>query len=243
MSFSILTLNLWNVSAPLAPRYAALERGLKRLRPDVVCLQEADRDPATGKRQAALVAEMCGHPHVADEHELAIVSVGAITRLRSVALPDFPGDFPRRALMVETVIEGRPLRVTNTHLAYRPEMIKERKRQVDTLLTAMPEADGVPHVLCGDFNDVPPSPAVRAVLARKQRFQDAFALRHPDSAGFTYACRNVYVDPTSTLDQRIDYVFVSPDLVVDDCSVVFDGNDGFDFASDHFGVFCRLAFR
>ncbi|MFZ2093112.1 MAG: hypothetical protein WAU99_15365, partial [Pseudolabrys sp.] len=27
-----------------------------------------------------------------------------------------------------------------------------------------------------------------------------------------------------------------------DCTIVFDGNNGRDFASDHFGLFCRLEF-
>src|SRR5665213_1430850 len=51
MRLTVLTLNLWNVSAPLAPRMAALVAGLKMLRPDIVCLQEVADDPGT--RQAA----------------------------------------------------------------------------------------------------------------------------------------------------------------------------------------------
>jgi len=43
--------------------------------------------------------------------------------------------------------------------------------------------------------------------------------------------------------ERLDYIFASRDLALEDCSVVFDGNNGLDFVSDHFGVFCRLAFH
>ena len=62
-------------------------------------------------------------------------------------------------------------------------------------------------------------------------FHDVFAECHPNSPGFTYACRNRYVDPSWTIDERIDYIFANRDLVPQECSVVFDGNNGFDFVS------------
>jgi endonuclease/exonuclease/phosphatase family metal-dependent hydrolase len=247
MSFGVLTLNLWNINAPLEARYGALEAGLKRLRPNVVCLQEVDRDPKSGQSQAELVARMCGHAHVVTDGELAIVCSSPITRSSSVPLPEFPGDFSRRALSAELSIGGRPIWVTNTHLAYPPEMIEERRKQTEILLAAVEHLGATGRsaakVLCGDFNDTADSPAVRAVLDSKAGLQDVFAACCPGSPGITYACGNRYVDPSWTLDQRIDYIFASRDLAMKDCSVVFDGNDGFDLASDHFGVFCNLAFR
>jgi len=247
MSFGVLTLNLWNISEPLEARYAALETGLQQLRPEIVCLQEADRDPKSGQRQSELVAKMCGHAHVTDSNGLAIVCSSPVIRSTSASLPEFPGDFPRQGLSAELLIDGRPLLVTNTHLAYPPEMIQERKRQAEVLLAAIKHnrSAGRPiaQVLCGDFNDTPDSPAVRAVLDSEEEFQDVFAEYSPDSPGITYACHNKYVDPVWTVDERIDYIFASRDLVIKDCSVVFDGNNGFDLASDHFGVFCDLAFR
>jgi endonuclease/exonuclease/phosphatase family metal-dependent hydrolase len=246
MNFGVLTLNLWNINEPLEARYGALESGLKRLRPDIVCLQEADRDPKSGQRQAELVAIMCGHAHVVDHNGLAIVCSSPITRSSSVSLPEFPGDFPRQALSVELSIGGQPLLVTNTHLAYRPEMIEERQRQAETLMAAIkhhcPTGRPTAKILCGDFNDTLDSPAVRSVLDGEE-FQDAFATCLPGCQGITYSCRNRYVDPSWTLDERIDYIFASRDLATKDCSVVFDGNNGFDLASDHFGVFCNFAYR
>lgn len=55
--------------------------------------------------------------------------------------------------------------------------------------------------------------------------------------------KNPYVDPSLARYQRIDYIFAATEFVPKDCAVVFDGNNGLGFASDHFGVFCRLAFR
>jgi endonuclease/exonuclease/phosphatase family metal-dependent hydrolase len=246
-SFSVLTLNLWNINAPIETRFGALERGLKRLAPDIVCLQEVAREPQSGQSQADRVAKMCKHLHVAEDNGLAITSSIGFGPSTSVSLPEFRGDFPRSGLSVEMVIDGRPLLVTNTHLAYPPEMNQERKTQVDVLLAAIAQRCSTPtelaKVLCGDFNDTATSPAVRAVLDNDLHFRDVFAECHPGSSGFTYSTRNKYVERSWTLDERIDYIFASQDIIRTDCSVVFDGSGGLDLVSDHFGVFCRLALK
>ena len=245
MGFRVLTLNLWNISEPLAVRYRALEVGLKQLRPDIVCLQEVYRDPSSGRSQAALVADMCNLAHTVEHNGLAILSANPAVRSDSAALPEFPGDFPREILLVEFEIEGRPLLVANTHLAYPPELVEERRQQVVALLAAIERfySEMPAKILCGDFNDVPDSPAVRAVLDSKQEFRDAFAECHPGESGFTYLPKNRYVDPSWALVQRIDYIFAGRDVVPNDCSVVFDGSNGLDLVSDHYGVFGNLAFR
>jgi maltose 6'-phosphate phosphatase len=237
MRFSVLTLNLWNVNEPLAARTSALAAGLKVLRPDIVCLQEVAR------RQSALVAEACELPHVIDNGALSILSRTPIVRSHSAPLPEAPRDEPRQVLLAETLIEGRPLLVANTHLAWRLEMIAERKAQVGTLLAAIKRDTTKTRILCGDFNDDPDSPAVRLVLDSGAGFHDAYADCRPDNPGFTWSRKNPYVDPSMPRDQRIDYIFATGDLAPKDCSVVFDGNNGLAVASDHFGVFCIFEFR
>ena len=74
-------------------------------------------------------------------------------------------------------------------------------------------------------------------------FTIRYAECHPDDAGFTWSRKNPYVHPSTTRDQRIDYIFAAGDLTPKDCSVVFDGSNGRGLASDHFGVFCNFAFR
>jgi len=247
MSFGVLTLNLWNVNEPLEARYEALATGLKRLRPEIVCLQEAVDDLRSGQCQFDVVARMCGHAHIVHHDGLAIVCSNPVIRSTHVALPEFPGDQQRWALSAELLIEGRPVLVTDTHLASHETLIQERKTQSEIVLEGIKRQGlaGGPKakILCGDFNDTADSPAVQTVLDGGEDFQDAFAERHPDSPGFTYACRNRYVDSAWTMDERIDYIFASRDLAIKDCSIVFDGNNGFDLASDHFGVFCSFAFR
>jgi endonuclease/exonuclease/phosphatase family metal-dependent hydrolase len=247
MSFGVLTLNLWNINEPLEPRYRALSKGLKKLRPEIVCLQEVHRDPKSGRSQAHLIAEMCGLAHHVEKSDLAILCSQPLVRLNSAALPQFKGDTRRHVLQAESVIEGLPLLVINTHLAYLPEMIEGRRRQAEALLAAIKRQHSTPRrvakILCGDFNDVANSPAVCAVLNSDEQFCDVFAECHPNKPGFTYSPRNQYVDRSWTVDVRIDYIFVSGDLVPKDCAVVFDGNNGLDFVSDHFGVFCNLQYR
>jgi endonuclease/exonuclease/phosphatase family metal-dependent hydrolase len=246
MAFRVLTLNLWNISEPLAARFRELEAGLKQLRPDIVCLQEVYRDPASGRSQAELIGEMCGLAHPVEHSGLAILSATPAVRSDSVALPEFPGDFARAVLLAEFAVEGRPLLVANTHLAYPPELVQERRQQAETLLAAIERLHSrtSAKILCGDFNDVPESPAVRAVLNSSEKFRDVFGECHPGEAGFTYSPKkNRYVEPSWTVEQRIDYIFANAGLEPKNCSVVFDGSNGLDLVSDHYGVVGDLAFR
>ena len=247
VTFRLLTLNLWNIGEPLEPRYRALAAGLKKLRPDIVCLQEVDRDPKSGRDQAELVADMWRLSHHVGENGLSILSSQPAVRSAIEPLPQMPDDPPRKVLLAEFVLEARRLLVVNTHLAYRPKMVEERRKQAQAMLTAVrrhdPKPGDCPKVLCGDFNDVPDSPAIRLVLDDELGFRDAFAKCHPRSHGFTYSpTRNPYVGSSWTENQRIDYVFLSRGLTANNCTVVFDGTRGLDFVSDHFAVFCRIQF-
>lgn len=246
MRFSVLSLNLWNVNEPLANRFSALAAGLKVLRPDIVCLQEVARDPRSARRQSEFAAEAAGLSHHYDKEALSILSRYPIARSNSAVLPEAPRDEPRQVIMTEVLVEGRPLLVANTHFVWRPEMSAERKAQAEALLAAIARFASAgaakAKILCGDFNDAPASPAVRLLLDSGEGFHDAYAECGPNHPGLTYSRKNPYVDPASTLHQRIDYIFATGDLEPKDCAVVFDGN-GLDFASDHFGVFCNLEFR
>lgn len=239
MQLTVLTLNLWNISEPLAPRMMALEAGLKTLRPDIVCLQEVAVDPRTRQRQSVFAAEACGLPHTVDDGQLSILSRFPIDRRNSVALPEIPDDEPRQALLTDVRIGGRPVLVVNTHLCWRVEWLAERKTQVDVLLPAI-ERHGARDatILCGDFNDDPDSPALRAVAGR---LTDAFAACHPDEPGLTWVRQNPYVHHTTERDQRIDYIFSTGALTPRECTVVF--NDRNALASDHYGVFAAFELR
>ena len=247
VTLRLLTLNLWNISEPLEPRYRALAAGLEKLRPEIVCLQEVYRDPGSGRSQAELVADMCRLKHHVGEDGLSIISSQPVLRSAIEPLPQVPDDPPRQVLLAEFSVVSRRLLVVNTHLAYQPKMVEERRKQAQAVLAAIrrhdPKPGDCPKVLCGDFNDVPDSPAVHLVLEDEIGFRDAFAKCHPRSHGVTYSpTRNPYVEPSWTENQRIDYIFLSRGLQAKNCTVVFDGARGLDLVSDHFGVLCSIQF-
>jgi endonuclease/exonuclease/phosphatase family metal-dependent hydrolase len=63
-------------------------------------------------------------------------------------------------------------------------------------------------VLLGDFNGRPESPEIQAIL--QAGFKDAFAEAGAAGDGYTFA--------SDDLVERIDYIFVTPDLAVEDYS-------------------------
>ena len=238
MRFTVLTLNLWNISEPLALRMTAFESGLKALQPDIVCLQEVADHPQTRQRQSAIAADASGLTYAADNHQLSILSRFPIERPLSVALPRVPEDEPRQALIADLRIDGRVLLIANTHLSWKVEWLAERKTQVDALLPAIENRDTRDAaILCGDFNDDPDSPALLAVAGE---FTDSFAACHPKEPGLTWVRQNPYVHPLTERDQRIDYIFFTGALTALGCRVVF--NDPAALASDHFGVFATFEF-
>ena len=199
---------------------------------------------ARGRRQSEFVAQAGDLTHSVDKNALSILSRYPIVNSANAWLPECPGDEPRQVLLAQCAIEGRPLAVANTHLVYLAGVSKERKAQTAAALAAIDLfcADTVKaQILCGDFNDVPDSPAVRLVL--DNGFQDTYAQCHPGKPGITFSRINPYVPPAYPEDRRLDYIFATGDIEPDDCSIVFAGRDGLGYASDHYGVFCKLAIR
>ncbi len=253
---TVLTLNIWNISEPLEQRMSLLIAGLNELKPDIVCLQEVSPHPELSRLQSKIVAQRCGFAHHRfsltgrwenRDEGLAVLSRYPISTTATVALPEFPGDRARQVLLVEMEIESHRMLVANTHLAYALHMAEERKAQVLALNRAIGhyrkklEAQSV--VICGDFNDKPDSPAIRAMLGDELKRFDAFACCNAGREGHTFTSKNPYVDGRLWPDWRVDYIFGDSELKPIDCRVVFDGNDGLRIASDHFGVFCTLGFK
>jgi endonuclease/exonuclease/phosphatase family metal-dependent hydrolase len=252
----VLTLNIWNISEPLERRMSLLIAGLNELKPDIVCLQEVSPHPALSRLQSEIVAQRCGFAHHRfsltghwqnRDEGLAVLSRYPIARTATVALPEFPGDRTRQVLFAEIEIASHRMLIANTHLAYALHMTEERKSQVLALNGAIGdyrrkfEAHSV--VICGDFNDKPDSPAIRAMLGDELKRFDAFASCNAGREGHTFTSKNPYVDGTLWPDWRVDYIFGDSELEPVDCRVVFDGNDGLAIASDHFGVFCTLGLK
>lgn len=258
----VLTLNLWNVDHALDRRTALLASGLQRLRPDIVCLQEVSRNPATQQIRSEQVAASCGFPHhlfsgfgeaasqsghsvPAGLEGLAILSKFPALRQNTIALPSFPGDFPRQALLAEIAVNERRIGVVTTHLAYPPTFSREREAQMRQVLdgidqfTSHDAVDAI--ILTGDFNDECHAPSILAILHSRYGFRDAYATCRPEDRGATFASSNPYAGPGFEPGLRIDFIFATPNLQPLECTPVFDGNSGLDPVSDHFGVMCEFA--
>ena len=112
-------------------------------------------------------------------------------------------------------------------------------------------------VLAGDFNGTPDSPAI---VRMRTSFDSAHAIRHGREPDFTYPTpltsgdrvRSVVTrgllrlftnQPGCSWSGTLDYIFVSRDIEVIDCSLILDQPDETDatlYASDHFGLAATL---
>jgi endonuclease/exonuclease/phosphatase family metal-dependent hydrolase len=249
----ILTLNLWNITEPLEQRMSGLIAGIRQLQPDITCLQEVSRHPQLRLLQSEIIARECGIAHHAfslsgcwgeRQEGLAILSRYQIARSTKVALPDFAGDGARQVFLAELEVGSHRIVIANTHLAFPLGMAGERESQARALNAAVKEFQKQFHVrpvvICGDLNDQPGSPAVRAIRDGEFGRFDVFA--SGEESGSTYSSKNPYVDSGLWPDGRIDYIFANAELATVDRSIVFDGRRGLAIVSDHFGLFCKLEF-
>lgn len=130
---------------------------------------------------------------VLSRHPIVAFTNHAITRLSTQG--DNTSPTPMPGFLEMTIdVQGRRVRVFNTHLDYRGDPAVRRQQVLETL--AILGAPGRPILMFGDLNAGPAAPELQPLFAR---LRDAW----PDSAGggFTYPA----VQPV----RRIDYVLAS----------------------------------
>ncbi|MCP4250699.1 MAG: EEP domain-containing protein [bacterium] len=199
-----------------------IARVIARCDADVVALQELDagRARTSGIDQAHRIARLLEmdvhfHPAIHVEEERfgdAILTHWPMHLVKSGQLPSpshgRAGLEPRGALLVTVEMGATSLNVINTHLGLLPN---ERKRQISELLgpgwLGHPACNG-PVVLCGDFNALPNSPALRQLSGRLRDAQTELERHRPQGTFFgRFAAA------------RIDHVFVDPRIEVIDVEV------------------------
>ncbi|MGW7358816.1 endonuclease/exonuclease/phosphatase family protein [Streptomyces sp. NPDC054802] len=102
-----------------------------------------------------------GMPWSPGAYGQAILSAAPMTDRVSVEYPD-GGSEDRGYMAVTTTVDGRPVRVFNTHLAERRQEAV-RAGQVDVLAAEVARHDRA--IVLGDFNAVPASPELAAMQA------------------------------------------------------------------------------
>ena len=214
---------------------------IAQARPDIVALQEVDvgRVRSGGVDQAILIAEQLGMTlqfspalHLMEEkYGDAILTPWPSRLIRTGRLPGlrmFPNLEPRGALWVQISVRGVDIQMMTTHLGL---LRRERMRQVEQLIgpdwLGSPRCDG-PVVLGGDFNFLSRSRAYRKLTGVLNDVQFA------PGAGAPHA-----TFPSRYPRFRIDYIFASPDVRVNDVQSVRTPLTR--IASDHLPVVANLA--
>ncbi|MBN8482503.1 MAG: endonuclease/exonuclease/phosphatase family protein [Xanthomonadales bacterium] len=246
-TITAVTLNLWHDKADWPTRRAAIVEGLRRLRPDVIALQEVLQHEALPNQARALARDL-GYRVVFASVDSASATRrygNAILTRHPILAEDWrklrPWDDWRIAVHVRIAIHRRALDVYATHLHHTTAGGAIRARQIGDL-TAFVDATarGDAAVLLGDFNAAFDAPELAALRAR---WQDAYDRMHPDAAQDVAA--HSTLNPALLPPLRVDHVLFDP-ARMDAVSTrrLFDTPlaDG-QWASDHFGILATLRWR
>lgn len=204
------------------PRFAYLPQRLdliaaeiRRLDADIVLLQEAPwtwrvgssaayLGRATGLNYGFLRANGSRWALLFEEGE-AILSRFPLRDVRFTELRPAEAPFQHRVALsarVDTAI-GR-LRVVSAHLANQnPAVNQEQASALARFVAAQPG----PTIIGGDFNAAADSAAIRAL---QPAWVDSFAAVRPDDPGLTCCVDGLTAPPDEPLEERIDYLFLSP---------------------------------
>jgi endonuclease/exonuclease/phosphatase family metal-dependent hydrolase len=151
-----------------------------------------------------------------------------------------------------------PCVVGNAHLFFSAFNDVTRRSQVERMLRWLPE--GMPTVVCGDFNA---EPGYASLAVMRRRFRSAYAAVHgaePDytcptplerGPGLHHSMRRLALRILGRILRpgepswrgTLDYIFVSLGLYVEDCQLVLNRPSPTDpriYPSDHIGLMARL---
>ena len=182
----VLTLNIWHRSGSWEARAALIRRGIERLQPDLIALQEVLRldgpggpDGDDGQDQADELAAGLGY-HKAYARATTIGGEGSglhfgnavlsrhpISRVDRRPLPFHGEDEPRGLLGVIAETPAGPVPFFSTHLNWKLHHGAIRQRQVAFIASAIADLAPVgderlhPPILAGDFNAEPFSDEIR----------------------------------------------------------------------------------
>ncbi|HEX3082001.1 MAG TPA: endonuclease/exonuclease/phosphatase family protein, partial [Candidatus Saccharimonadia bacterium] len=216
MEFSVLQWNIWYQED--ARRVAAF---LKAHPADVVCLQELTK--GVPERIADVLGyEMHYHncPIEDPGGSLSVFANGIFSRFPMVERTWFWTNEPQhgggyddeyRAYVQAVVdIDGVGVSVGTTHMSYTHQFERTTRKQAETarLMTAL-GARPRRHIFAGDLNALPGSDTINS-LERVMR-QAGPDYHHKTWTTKPFSYRGFEAD---SLDYRLDYVFVSPDIEV-----------------------------
>ena len=237
----LVTFNIWHNQGDWAARLPLLVAVIRAEDPDVIGLQEVLEDAAVGlPNQAQTLADALGGYSV---HFVSTDPEGAPRRygnaiLSRLPVTDFesrklqPLDDYRTALRVRVAVGGRAVDVVNTHLAWQADAAPVRARQIDDVVSMLPQ-DGTPVIVMGDFNAVQEDAGLAALTG--PRFFSAL----PRGAAQTT------LNPAKGHPPRvIDHIFAETAKFAPVSAAVIGSEPvGGEYPSDHFGVAATVSVR
>ena len=248
-TLTVVTLNLWNDQHDWPKRLGVILAEMRRIRPDVLCLQEVLQNPNL-RNQAETLGDSLGYhvqfatvdgPERPKRYGNAILTPHRVLVGESRNLA--PTDDYRAVAHVRFAWRGRTIDAYSTHLHHTAEGGSIRATQIRHLLAYADSTRGDgPTVIAGDFNCELGSPEMSLVTARHL---DAFHAAHPKASRAEAATYNQRfgVDPGA-----IDHIFVERKAVSRltplACDVILraPGPDSV-WASDHFGLVAKFGTR
>lgn len=129
--------------------------------------------------------------------------------------------------------------VFNTHLA-ESKYKGVHEKSVELIIQKMVQICGnLPNILMGDFNMVNDSDSYRYVTQNDSlNLTDSYVDFHNNSAPFDYT-NNQFGQVQENEKKRIDYLFLSPNIYVNNCSILKDTYSNGLYYSDHFPVILK----
>lgn len=249
-TLTVVTLNLWHDSHDWPKRLNVIVAEMRRIRPDVLCLQEVLQNPEFPNQAETLGDSLGCHVQFAsvDGPERPKRYGNAILTPHRILLGESrnlaPTDDYRAVAHVRFEWRGRDIDAYSTHLHHTPEGGAIRATQIRHLLAYVDSTRGNgPTVIAGDFNAELGTPEMDLVTARHT---DVFRAVHPKASRAESVTFNERfgVDPGA-----IDHIFVERKakarLMPLACDVIFrTARADSVWASDHYGVVAKLgAFR
>ena len=247
-TLTVVTLNLWHDQHDWPKRLDVILAEMRRIRPDVLCLQEVLQNPNL-RNQAETLGDSLGchvqfasvdGPERPKRYGNAILTPHPVLVGESRNLA--PADDYRAVAHVRFAWRGREIDAYATHLHHTTEGGSIRAAQIRHLLAYVDSTRSKgPTVIAGDFNAELGTPEMDLITVGHL---DAFHVVHPKASRAEAATYNQRFGPDPGV---IDHIFVERKparLTPIACDVIFRtvGPDSV-WASDHFGLVGRLRAR
>ena len=141
------------------------------------------------------------------------------------------------AILSKTPVEGKELAVASVHLSWWDKGFQEEWARFEAVLKELNK----PLLLAGDFNNPAGQEGYQAILSSPLDLQDAFEAAKEKSGSYTVPPE---IDGWKGNSEplRIDYVFTTKDMQVENLHVVFDGKNS-PQVSDHYGLQAELSWK